>query len=256
MLQIRQSQRDVFRSKARERFEREMALHLTQRSPFHARVLGDPGMLAAVRFGIERAGRRGFTLRGPVRLWLELMFLFGGRFDEDPLLPAQTARLLDCRDPDRQMQTAERMHAIACDLLARISGPDNAYNRAALAQVERLAADPAPLPRDGLEDRLLADFVATHPQKVEVLGESAHRRLIAQTLEQARRLGVTSTRGLALFPVLAFIVGAGFADDPLYPWISRTLTDPRRPDPDQRAARLERRSRTYLRHVVANLGIA
>ncbi len=255
MLRIRQTQRSVFRSQARARFEQEMAMHLAARSPYHARVLGNLGMLAAVRFGIERAARRGFNLRGPVRLWLELMFLFGGRFDDDPLLPADSAELVDCRDPDRQMQTAERLHAHACDVLARISGPGNAYNRAALAKVERLAADPAPLQRDGLEDRLLADFVAAHPQKVEVLGEGPHRCLIARTIEQAQRLGVTSTRGLALFPVLAFIVGAGFADDPLYPWISRTLIDPRRPDPDQRAARLERRSRTYLRHVLANLGI-
>lgn len=256
-LHLRPAQREVLRAHARARFEQEMAEHLATRAPLHARVLGAQGMINAVRFGIERALQRGYRLRGPLRLWLELMFLFGGRFDEDPVLPTEAAALVQCRDPDRELQTAAALHAIACDLLARTSGPDNAYNRAALARLEGLALDMdlAPLTREALGERLLAGFISAHPQRVEVLGETAHRRLIAHTLAQAEDHGVRCARGQALFAVLGFILGAGFAADPLYPWIARTLDDPRRPDPEQRAARLERRALIYLRRVLVNLGI-
>lgn len=255
MLRISNTQRQAFQAVALARYETDMAAHLAERSPNHAKVLGPDGMLEAVRFGIARAARRGYTLRGPVRLWLELMFLFGGYFDEDPLLPENAGEFVDCRDPDRQMPTAEQLHAVASDTLAQISGPDNIYNREALTRLQQLAEDDGPLRRETLEDELFSVFAEAHPQKIETLGEQPHRRLITEAIAQAEEMAVTAPRGIAVFPVLAFIVGSGFAQDPLYPWISRTLDDPTRPDPDQRAARLERRARTYLRHVIANLGI-
>ena len=109
--------------------------------------------------------------------------------------------------------------------------------------------------QETLEDQLFAVFAEALPQKIEVLGEEPHRRLIAGAVAQAEKMGVTIARRVAIFPVLAFIVGAGFARDPLYPWISRTLDDPSRPDPNARAGRLEKPARTYLRYVLANLGI-
>ena len=52
---------------------------------------------------------------------------------------------------------------------------------------------------------------------------------------------------------LMFAFGAGCSDDPLYPWIAATLRDPRIISPELRARRLERKSRTWLRHVVASM---
>ena len=255
MLVISRAQQEVFRSVARTAFEADMVEHLRTRSVFHAQALGDARLKAAVRFGIDRAAARGYSLRGPVRLWLELMFLFGGYFDEDPLLPAAAAPVITCDDPDRQMQLAERLHAVACDVLARTSGPDNVHNRAALGRLKSLVSGEWVTQREGLEEQVFSTFALAHPQKIEVLGEGPHRRLIAIAIRQAERRGITTPAGIALFPVLAFIVGSGFARDPLYPWISRTLDSPRPMTPDERAARLERRARTYLRHVLENLRI-
>jgi hypothetical protein len=255
MLVISRAQWKGFRSAARARFELKMTKHLALRSPFHARVLGDAGMRAAVHFGIERAEARGYTLRGPVRLWLELMFLFGGYFDDDPLLPSAAAPLVVCKDPDRQMPLAEQLHTLACDVLTRISGPGNVHNRNALARLQQLVSSPWTLNVNGLEDQLLSAYAWAHPQKFAVLGEVPHRRLIKAAIGEAHALGVRTPNGIALFPVLAFIVGAGFARDPLYPWISRTLDDPTPIAPDERAARLEQRARIYLRHALANLHI-
>jgi len=215
MLKISEAQREVLQAAALTRYETDMVAHLTKRSPNHATVLGPDGMIEAVRFGIGSAAEHGYTLRGPVRLWLELMFLFGGYFDEDPLLPAGAKQLIKCDDPDRQMLAAKQLHAEASDFLARISGPGNTYNRQALARIERLAADDTPFHREGLEDRLFDAFSQAHPQKIETLGQEPHRRMITQAINQAEEMGVTAPRGIAIFPVMAFIVGSGFAKDPL-----------------------------------------
>ena len=51
--------------------------------------------------------------------------------------------------------------------------------------------------------------------------------------------------------VLMFAFGHGCTDDPLYPWISRTLKNERIVDPAARAGRLEKKAVTWLEHVLA-----
>ena len=58
-------------------------------------------------------------------------------------------------------------------------------------------------------------------------------------------------RGEALVVVLMFAFGHGCTDDPLYPWISRTLKDERIVGPAARVERLEKKSITWLEHVLA-----
>ncbi|MCY1013798.1 hypothetical protein OV079_51395 [Nannocystis pusilla] len=53
-------------------------------SPPLFKTLGEEPMLVVVRTGMAAAERHGFNLRGPVRMYLELMLLFGSRFDTDP----------------------------------------------------------------------------------------------------------------------------------------------------------------------------
>jgi len=48
-----------------------------------------------------------------------------------------------------------------------------------------------------------------------------------------------------------FSFGHGCTDDPLYPWISRTLHDERIVNSEARAARLEKKAVTWLEHVNA-----
>ena len=45
--------------------------------------------------------------------------------------------------------------------------------------------------------------------------------------------------------------GHGCADDPLYPWIERTLNDQAIIDAPARAKRLEKKAITWLEHVLA-----
>ena len=56
---------------------------------------------------------------------------------------------------------------------------------------------------------------------------------------------------MTLLAILMFSFGHGCLDDPLYPWMSQTLSDERITDVSARAERLERKSITWLDHVLA-----
>src|SRR5262249_46656665 len=89
------------------------------------------------------------------------------------------------------------------------------------------------------------------PEKAEYVGEANLTTLINEARTEATDLGFESVRAQVLLVALKFAFGHGCMADPLYPWISRTLSDERIIGPGARAARLERKSLTWLDHVVA-----
>ena len=76
-MRIRSEQITALENAMARRFQDEMVAHLAEFSPPLFRVIKEDQMREAVRFGIQKAGQYGFTLRGPIRLYLELMLLFG-----------------------------------------------------------------------------------------------------------------------------------------------------------------------------------
>jgi len=87
-------------------------------------------------------------------------------------------------------------------------------------------------------------MVRIFPEKATYVGEEGLRALITVAISKADAYGIASGRGQALIAVLMFAFGHGCIEDHLYPWISRTLTDPLIVDGAKRAIRLENKALT------------
>lgn len=98
-----------------------MVEHCAARSPGLAAEVGRAQLVAMVRAAIARAAGHGFTLRGPVRLYLELGLLFGSDFDERcPWAQAWLAPP-EAGEPDpinAQMDRATALHQASLEALA------------------------------------------------------------------------------------------------------------------------------------------
>jgi len=103
MLAIRTEQMKTFEQAAMRRFEDEMVEHSKDLSPRLCEVIGDEQLRVALRSAICRAMAYGFTYRGPIRLFIEMMFFCGSSFDTDPQY-LRFGELL--RTPGDQMQRA------------------------------------------------------------------------------------------------------------------------------------------------------
>src|SRR6266540_2596886 len=109
MLIIRPTQLNSFEEAALRHFEDEMVPHLAKFAPKHCQVIGEQAVRQAIRLGIGRARKFGLTNRGPVRFYIELMFMFGCDFDNDPQLDWANEVLNDTTLLD-QMAKAERLY--------------------------------------------------------------------------------------------------------------------------------------------------
>ena len=248
MLVIRAEQMKVFERAALERFEDEMVVHSKEFTPRLCEVIGDEQLRVALRQAMERADTYGFTYRGPIRLYIELMFLCGSDFDTDPQYPAIGDVLNASGD---QMARAEQMHEGVVDYHGKVSGENNINVRRSLAFLSGFARKPIMFSSNDFVAEMLQEMTRAFPQKVAYIGEEALTKLIHEGRAEARKYGFTTTRAEAMIVVLMFAFGHGCTDDPLYPWISRTLKDERIIDPAARAERLEKKAVTWLDHVLA-----
>ena len=245
---IRAEQMRAFEQAARRQFEEEMVAHSKDFSPRLCEVIGDEQLRVALRAAINRAERYGFTKRGPIRLFIEMTFLCGSAFDTDPQYPALGDVLRASGD---QMQRAQQIHEGHIDYLARVSGPGAANVRKALRDLLTFARMPLMFSTDDFIEGLLQAMTGIFPQKVAYSGEAGLKRLIQEGIAEARKYRFSTVRQETLIVVLMFAFGHGCTDDPLYPWIVRTLQDERIIDPAARADRLERKAMTWLEHVLA-----
>jgi hypothetical protein len=248
MLTIRGEQLNVLEQAALRRFEDEIAVYSKELSPTLCRILGEKQLRVALRQAMDRAALYGFTNRGPMRLYIELAFFCGSDFDTDPQYPAIGELLRSSAD---QMQRAERIHEGYLDYLEGVSGPGNINVREALEALFAYAREQHAFYWDGLETTILRETNLLFPLRSAYVGEDGILGLVHEARAEAEKYGLGTARSVVLLTILKFAFGHGCTNDPLYPWISRTLKDGRIVSASARAARLERKAITWLGHVLA-----
>lgn len=212
-------------------------------------------MRQAVQFGIGRAESYGFTFRGPVRLYLELMLLFGSHFDTDPQYP-WAAEILADLDSDPQMQRAEQLYEKTMDYRQKVLGPERAYLLRALRNIQMLIRQPLDLSSEGLLPVMRQEIAYVYPQKAAYVGAEGLEALILKGLGGAQRQQFSTVHGAVLVIVLMLISGHGCGADPLYPWIAQTLKDTAITEPDARAKQLEVLALAWFEQILAYFGKA
>src|SRR5258707_14386417 len=177
MWTIRQQQADAFSKTALQKFEDEMVEHLKKFSPQHCKVAGEPAVREVIRMGIENAKKYGLINRGPVRFYIELMFMFGSYFDSDPQYPWTGAVL---KDPEVIDQTAraDRLYDAMNKYLAEVSGPEHQYLIEAMRRMSQLRIEDFFSPGQNLEESILAKLNSVYPQRSKYLGEPVLRVMI------------------------------------------------------------------------------
>lgn len=251
-MQIRPNQFERLEAGGIRRFEDELVLHLNSFAERHCEVIGDDGVRDVIRLGFENSKRYDFSMQGPMRFFIELMFMFGGYFDTD-VQHFWAAEVLDDPQLSGELFRADALHQKMEDYLSVVSGPQNAFAKSAMRETRRLAAEPPPSSTNDLRDELMARMEKVYPEKCAWLGESQLGAVIDGGIGVAMIQGVTSTTGLSLFAVLAFALGHRFAEDPLFPWIAATLNHATITDPNTRAERLRAKALLYLDRVLAYL---
>lgn len=248
MIVIKAAQFVALKEHARIEFLDEMTAHLTEFSPPTCKSLGSEKLRAVVQQGISRAERYGFTNRGPIRLFLELMFILGAGFDDDPQY-SWAGETLRRKDFFNQMFKAGQLEHLANAYLEKAQGTEGEHFQQALLRLEEFAGrDDLLFSRTNLKQDVLLVLESIFPTRLECIGTAAAEDIIQRAGRLSDEIfGKDIPRAAAVLATLQFFFGVKCVDDPLYPWIGATLRDPRIIHRAVRAARLERKAVTWLK---------
>lgn len=245
MFNVTPRQLATFHQASLSGFEEQMVERWEELSPGLAAALGPERLVTALRASIARAAAHGFTLRGPVGLFIELRVLLGSAFDADVQYPwardclARSAETRAVGSDLEQMDCAAVLHAASIEALSEIQGPDGGHVAAALGRLLDLAKEQLPAEAFDLPALALAAMEHVHPEKAAFVGAAALRELIAAGTAEATRHGLSEPRDVLLIIGLMFAYGQACTTDPLLPWIGATLADEATPTPTLRARELE-----------------
>jgi hypothetical protein len=251
---IRTEQMREFERVTLRRFEDEMVCHASRFARRHCEAIGEESVRQTVRLGIREARRYELTARGPVRFYIEMMFLFGSAFTTDPQVP-WAGEILNSRESG-EMERADRLHEKAMDYLDKVVGADGGHALCAMQALAAFTRRTLPLSERNFRVDLLAQLHRLYPEKCAYVGRNGLESLVGEAIDRASTFQFSTVRAITLMVVLMFALGHGVAEDPLFPWISRTLGDPLIVDSTRRAIRLERKMTRYLERVLASAGRA
>jgi hypothetical protein len=250
MLIINENQMAALKQRSLHHFEDEMMEHCAEFSPQLCKTLQEEQLRDVVVLAIQRAKEFGFSFRGPVRLYIEMVLLFGSDFANDPQYSWVQAFHRD-KMGGVELYRAKHLQQKLCDYLKAVHGPDDTYVIAAIEhsdiELSNYPASSVSDPRQVCQHELTRVF----PQKVDYAGAEALSLLIDSSLETCENLRISSLPGQLLICGLAFSFGHRCLDDPLYPWISKTVMNaPPDDGPDALVARLHKRVQTWRRAVL------
>jgi hypothetical protein len=234
---IRRAQFEAFSEATRHTFQTEMVAHLMTFSPAHCPGLGEHVVGDLVRLGIDRAADYGFTTRGPVRFYLELMIQLGTDFHSDPQL-AYVSGTLNQPDVGSQQERAERLYERAMNYIDAVIGPRQEYELQALARAEQLTLEELSRAAEQSADAWLSLFSSLYPQKFHYAGEDAARAMIESGRKEAEVRSLSDARAPLILAGLMYTFGHHSLTDPQFPWIADGLSDRSRRDPGRAVERL------------------
>jgi hypothetical protein len=245
---ISKAQMAMLESKALEQFGGVMVSHICQFAPQLARVRGGAGLQHFVVQGIACARKLGLRNRESLRLYLEAAAVFGYGFADDPQYPWATEVL---SSPAPEELRAELLSRHIDDYWRDVIGIRNEIGSRVICRLD----DVVPVQLDLIPppEQVLSMFGTLYPEKLSYVGERRIRAVFDRAGTLARAFGTMEPQASSLFAVLMICFGHRVFDDPLYPWVSATITQPA--PPQRRLVMLLRRSVAYLRVVRTQVGL-
>lgn len=214
VIKINQKQLKTLEPYALDNYVSELVLHCDECYPHLKKTMGESKLRQTLKEGIEQAEHSGFTQRGPVQFYIDMMIAFGSGFETDPQYPWIRKVLADNKQLP-QIEQSTKLYRLTTDYFERILGPQSQYFFEAAQKIQQLNVDDLHVYKTGFTSYMLKLLQSCYPQKFETSGTQALTALIELGEQKAHQsYGFDQARPAGLIVLLMYLLGHQFDHDP------------------------------------------
>lgn len=217
-IKIKDSQLKKLEPYALENYIGELLVHCDECYPHLRKTMGEEKLRLALRDGVEKAEQNGFTQRGPVQFYIDMLVSFGAGFETDPQYPWIHLSLEESKELS-QIERTSKLYHLTKDYFEHILGGQSQYFFNAAEKAHKLKLEELEIYKTGFTSYMHKLLKEYYPQKYESSGEEAMTALITQGEKKAEMdYGFTQARPAAIIVALMFLMGHEFDHDPFFEW--------------------------------------
>lgn len=211
MIEFNEEQNELLKSLSFKNYISEVVLHCKVMYPKLVPLQGRESFSLNIEKSIALAKNAGFTQRGPVRLYIDMMILLGFNFEQDPQY--QRAKFNDMNNTSSQLEKSVMMYNVLEKYIDAIYGESNSFFEQSLVRLRNL--DISNISDDNKNYRSntheLLSYI--HPQRYCLLGEGSVDNLISFSDENIKTDKIIRPNHKSYLVLIRFLLGSHFNND-------------------------------------------
>ena len=217
---ITEQQLKILEPYAYENYITELVEHCNECYPHLRTTMGEENLRQVLRDAVEKAEESGFTQKGSVQFYIDLLIVFGWDFETDPQYP-WIKESIQSDQGKSQIRVSTELFYEVDKYLDAISGKDSEYLFDAAKKLELLTIDNLPVTKNNFIQDMLVVLQDSYPQKYQSTEKDQRIKLIEQGIKKSKNdYQFEQPNHIGLVVILMFLLGHEFDHDPFYKWVS------------------------------------
>ena len=206
-MEFSNSQIEVLKKLSFENYVNELMEHYEIMFPLLMSSLKKDEVRSFIEQGIVLAKKSGYTQRGPVRLYLDMMIIFGSKFEQDPLF-----QRLNVKEENNvsQIERSVTLYTLLNKYLEAVYGVNGIYFKESLRMFNDLNIKDLPVGINVSSKDLHELLRRIYPQRYDFVTANAIDNLIALSDEYCKHCELKIDNNKSYFVLIVFLFGCSF----------------------------------------------
>lgn len=226
----------------------ELVAHCNKNFPYLQATLGEEALRQTLTECVNKAEQVGYTQRGPVIFYIEMLIILGIDCENDLQYP-WIKQTIEKNKNLSQINQVNELHSLVTEYLEKITGNQNQYLYKALEKVQMLTLNNLGVKKEQYIENVRHFLYEIYPEKYQQTPYENITELIKHGTKKAYYdYGFEEANHAALIVLLMFFLGHQFDHDPFYSWASleKTNMKVKQLTIEAKAERLASRAKVWL----------
>ncbi|OKO98668.1 hypothetical protein [Xenorhabdus eapokensis] len=224
----------------------ELVVHCNESYPYLDIKLGKDGLRSALKNAVEAAKNEGFDQRGAIQFYIDMLILFGAKFQTDPQY-TWIKTILDNNSHLGQLEKTSLLYHEVTRYLNEVHGEQDNHLKASILKFQNINIEHLNVQWITYESNVDVLLNSLFPKKYQYIKQDRIKKLIQFGIEKSNQYGIENANYSAFLTLIMFLLGHEFEQDIFLPHLNKKLFKQYYSDTDSLIMEMEKTAKDYLK---------